>query len=203
MTEMEELIFGTGNKAKIQQVQGALGPLDIKVRGVNEFGAKIDVVEDGQTAQENAKKKAIAYARALGRTVFAMDNALYFKGLSDSEQPGLFVRRVGGIERSSDEEMVKSYVELIKKHGGRIEGWWDFGVSIARPDGNSVEDSIISPRLFVAQASDKVIPGYPLESIQIESGTGKYISEMTDEEQAIFWQKSIGEPLAKFVQANM
>ena len=39
------------------------------------------VVEDGTTAQENARKKAIAYAKALGRLVLSMDNALYFDDL--------------------------------------------------------------------------------------------------------------------------
>jgi inosine/xanthosine triphosphate pyrophosphatase family protein len=202
MSEVKELVFGTGNKAKIQQVQGALGEL-VHVRGVNEFDIHIEVEEDGMTAQENARKKAIAYATALGRAVFAMDNALYLNGLADNEQPGLYVRRIGGIERSSDEEMVESYRALVRSYGEQMEGYWEFGVSIAQPDGTSVEDSIISPRLFVAKASGRIVPGYPLESIQIDPETGKYISEMSDEEQAQFWQRNIGEPLSRFVQANL
>jgi XTP/dITP diphosphohydrolase len=202
MTEVKELIFGTGNKAKIQQVQGALGEL-VLVKGINEFGIDIQVEEDGKTAQENARKKAVAYANALGRTVFAMDNALYFNDLPDSEQPGLYVRRIGGIERLTDEEMVESYKELVSSHGEQMKGYWEFGVSIAKPDGTSVEDSIISPRLFVAKASDKIVPGYPLESIQIDPETGKYVSEMSDEEQAQFWQRNIGKPLSRFVEANL
>jgi XTP/dITP diphosphohydrolase len=202
MTEAKELIFGTGNKAKIRQVQDALGESAI-VRGISEFSVDIEIDEDGTTAQENARKKAIAYAKALGRTVFAMDNALYFKGLEDKDQPGLYVRRVGGIERSSDEEMVQIYKELIRSHGGQLEGWWEYALSIARADGTSVEDSIISPRLFVAEASKKIVPGYPLESVQIDPETGKYVSEMTSEEQILFWQRSIGEPLNRFIQTNI
>jgi XTP/dITP diphosphohydrolase len=203
MAETKELIFGTTNKAKIDQIQGALGTGSIVVRGIGDFGINIDIPENGKTAKENAKKKAVAYAHELGRTVFAMDNALYFKGLGDDQQPGLYVRRVGGLERSSDEEMIHSYVELIETHGGRIEGWWEFGLSIAQADGSSVEDSIISPRLFVSKASDKVVPGYPLESIQIEPDTGKYVSEMSEADQAAFWQRSIGEPLARFIDSNV
>ena len=199
----KELIFGTSNRAKIDQIQAALGDANIIVRGINEFDIQIDVVEDGATAQENAKKKAIAYAKAIGRTVFAMDNALYFNGIDDSEQPGVFVRRLGGIERSSDEEMINSYTGFIEKHGKRLDGWWDFGVSIANANGTSVEDSIISPRLFVSEASKRVVPGYPLESIQIDKDTGKYISEMNSREQALFWQKNIGDQLKEFVGANL
>ncbi|MFZ3010171.1 MAG: non-canonical purine NTP pyrophosphatase [Candidatus Microsaccharimonas sp.] len=202
MSEATELVFGTGNKAKIQQVQDALGE-DFIVRGINEFGTNIEVEEDGTTAQENAKKKSVAYTRALGRTVFSMDNALYFKGVADDEQPGLYVRRIGGIERSSDEEMVESYAEFVRRYGEQLEGWWEYGLSIAKADGTSIEDSIISPRLFVAKPSDKVVPGYPLESIQIDPVTGKYVSEMSSEEQVVFWQRTIGEPLSRFVRANI
>lgn len=202
MTEVKELIFGTGNQAKIQQVQSVLGD-SVRVRGVNEFDIDIKVREDGKTAQENARKKATAYASALRRTVFAMDNALYLKGLADNEQPGLYVRRVGGVERLTDQEMIESYRALIASQGEQIEGYWESGVSIARPDGTSVEDSIISPRIFVAKASDRMVPGYPLESIQIDPETGKYISEMSAEEQSRFWQQNIGEPLSRFIQANL
>tara|TARA_B100000378_G_scaffold211652_1_gene174682 strand:- start:1140 stop:1748 length:609 start_codon:yes stop_codon:yes gene_type:complete len=202
MNEVTELVFGTGNKAKIRQVQDALGE-DFVVRGVNDFSVDTDIVEDGTTAQENAKKKSVAYAKALGRTVFSMDNALYFKGVVDSDQPGLYVRRIGGIERSSDQEMVDSYAELVKRYGNQLEGWWEYGLSIARPDGESVEGSIISPRLFVAKQSDAIVPGYPLESIQIDPQTGRYISEMSSEEQAIFWQQTIGESLNKFIRTNL
>jgi inosine/xanthosine triphosphate pyrophosphatase family protein len=202
MSEAKELVFGTGNKAKVRQVQDALGD-DFIVRGINEFDIDIDVVEDGTTAQENAKKKSVAYANALGRTVFSMDNALYFKDLADDEQPGLFVRRIGGIERSSDQEMVDSYAELVRQHGERLEGWWEYGLSIANSNGSSVEGSIISPRLFVAKQSEMVVPGYPLESIQIDPETGKYISEMSAEEQATFWQRTIGKQLNDFVRTNI
>ncbi len=43
--------------------------------------------------------------------------------------------------------------------------------------------------------------GYPLESIQIDPQSQKYISEMTQDEQNNFWQKAIGQPLLEFVQS--
>lgn len=132
-----------------------------------------------------------------------MDNALYFKGLPDNEQPGLYVRRIDGVERSSDQEMVDSYAALIARYGTQLEAWWEYGLSIAHADGTSVEDSIISPRVFVAEQSSKVVSGYPLESIQIDPETRKYISEMSSEEQAAFWQKTIGGPLNTFIRTNV
>lgn len=202
MSEIRELVFGTSNRAKLQQVQDALGE-DFIVRGITEFGINIDVTEDGTTAQENARKKSVAYAKALGMTVFSMDNALYFKGVDDDKQPGVYVRRIGGIERSSDEDMVENYATFVGQYGEQLQGWWEYGISIAKADGTSVEDSIISPRIFAAKQSDTAVPGYPLLSIQIDPETGMYLSDMTDEERALLWRRTMGEPLRLFVRANI
>lgn len=198
---MSELIFGTSNPAKISQVQGALLPVDVTVRGIGDFGIELDVPEDGPTAADNARVKALAYAKELGQSVFSMDNGLYLDGLADDEQPGIYVRRIpGSTERPTDEEMIQYYTDLIAGHGGQMEGHWDFAVAIATAAGDVHETVIQSPRYFTATRSPKVIDGYPLESIQIDPESGKYISEMSTEEQDAFWQKAIGEPLAEFVQ---
>jgi XTP/dITP diphosphohydrolase len=142
-----ELVFGTGNRAKVAQVQGALEPLGIRVLSIKELGIELDVPEDGATAQENARAKAQAYALASGGTVFSMDNALYLNGLPDDEQPGLHVRRIpGGPERPSDQQMLDYYAELVGRHGGRMEGYWEFAIAIATPDGRLAETTIRSPR---------------------------------------------------------
>jgi hypothetical protein len=99
--------------------------------------------------------------------------------------------------------MVAAYAGIVGRHGGRMDGWWEYGMSIADASGNSVEDSIISPRIFVAEPSKTVVPEYPLESIQIDPQTGQYVSEMSPEEQAAFWQRTIGQPLSQFIRTNM
>ncbi|MFZ0547962.1 MAG: non-canonical purine NTP pyrophosphatase, partial [Candidatus Promineifilaceae bacterium] len=79
---MKEIVVGTGNPAKLQMVQSALIPLDIRVKGTKDIGLSLEVVEDGKTAEENARKKSTAYANAAGRPVLSIDNSLYLDGLS-------------------------------------------------------------------------------------------------------------------------
>lgn len=67
---IKQITFGTTNEAKIKQIRGALAPAGIEVNGVIDKSALPEVVEDGKTANENARKKALAYAKALGKTVF-------------------------------------------------------------------------------------------------------------------------------------
>jgi hypothetical protein len=43
--------------------------------------------------------------------------------------------------------------------------------------------------------------GYPLESLQLEKETGKYIAEMTEIEKEQFWQKNIGQEVQGFIKS--
>ena len=199
---MKELIVGTGNPAKLQMIQSALAALEITVKGTTELGISPTIHEDGQTAQENARKKSLAYAQALQRSVLSIDNGLYLSGLSDREQPGIHTRRISHQQtRASDEELLWHYAQMIERLGGTSEGYWEFAICLADQDGAVFEHTIVSHRTFVSQPSPVMIPGYPLESLQIEPNSGKYISEMAVEEQAAFWQRMIGRELCAFVRS--
>jgi len=199
---MLSLIIGTTNEAKIKQIMGALAPLRIPIQGIADKNKLPEIRENGTTAQENARKKAIAYAKAFGQTVLSMDNALYFEGLSTEQQPGIAVRRIPGSSgRPSDEQLLNYYSDLIKKLGARVHGHWEFAICVADPKGHARETSIISPRIFTSLPSPKFIPGYPLESLQIDPESNRYISEMSQQEQDLFWQRTTGKELCEFVKS--
>jgi len=196
------LIVGTRNKAKIDQIRGALQALSLDVRGLPDMEFA-EVVEDGKTALENSCKKAKYYSSVIGQPVLSTDNALYFDGLPEEKQPGINVRRIEGrTDRPTDEEALAYYSDLVKKLGGNIKGHWEFGICLAKPDGETLERIIKSPRIFVSTPSQAVIEGYPLDSIQINPETGKYISEMSRAEIDDFWQKTIGQELCDFIIAS-
>jgi 8-oxo-dGTP diphosphatase len=154
------------------------------------------VVEDGATVQENARKKATEYARALGETVFSMDNGLYFDDLPLEEQPGVHVRRINRqAKEASDAEMFEYYGSLVTRHGGTMRGRWELAICVASPAGILREETILMPRIFTDKRSEIVTPGYPLEAMQIDEGTGKYMSEMTDDEKKGLWEHFVGEKL--------
>lgn len=197
---MKKIIIGTTNPAKLAQLRDALSSIDILVEGIDKKLLP-EVIEDGSTAQENAYKKAIAYAKALGQTVFSMDNALFIDGLLLKDQPGINVRRIGGSIAVNDEELLEHGIALVKSLGGEATGYWEYGICIAKPDGKIFEITLKTPRVFTSKRSEKVVQGYPLESIQIDPETGKYISEMTSIEQAKFWQKNLGPELCSFVKS--
>ena len=198
---MKQLIIGTKNQAKVNQIKGALSSFNVEIIGLPTNTDLPEVIEDKATAKENARKKAIFYSQFLNKTVLSMDNALYIKGLNPDKQPGINVRRINGrTDRPSDKELLNYYQKILKPLGNRINGHWEFAICLAHPNGQFKETTIISPRIFTNQKSKKITKGYPLESLQIDPKTNKYISEMSQKEQDIFWDKMIGAPLKNFLK---
>lgn len=197
---MKEIIFGTTNKAKVDQLRSALKPIEVNVVGITR---KLDVDEDGNSALENARKKALAYAVDNNSAVLSMDNALFLEGLNEDNQPGVHVRRISGNDRLSDEEMLEYYSELIESLGGDIGGHWEYAFVLAKPSGELKESILLSPRRFVSVVSLNRVEDYPLEAIQIDPDSGKYIADMGKNEQELFWQKEIGGPVCQFISSSL
>jgi len=199
-TSMSRIVLGTSNPAKKEMVKDILAPLGIEVVSPADLKVHLDINEDGTTPQENSRKKAVAYMRVIGEPVLSIDNALYIQGLPPAEQPGLYVRRIPGRGgRPSDQELLEYYLGIIRRLGGEALGHWEFAIAIACPDGAIYEKTILSARKFVSKVSNVMLEGYPLESIQIDPETGKYVSEMSHEERASFWRRTLGDEIEEIV----
>ena len=201
---MDQLVIAVKNQAKFEQIRDALGSLDLELKSLAEFEKVKDfeVKEIGSNEVENAKLKAVGYARKLKETVLAMDNGLYLDGLKGGLQPGIHVRRIFGVEderRVSDGELLAHISGVIRGLGGKADGYWKFAVCIANPGGKVYETVFDSPRKFVWKPSRKVIRGYPVDSLQKDPETQEYISEMGFKKKARFWERIIGDSLCEFV----
>ena len=104
-----KLLFGTGNKAKLNVMKIRLEPLGIDLIGLEDLkkeGYTVpSVPETGNTPLENARQKAMAYYQAFKMPVFSCDSGLYFDEVPDEIQPGVHVRNVNG-RCLSDDEMI-------------------------------------------------------------------------------------------------
>lgn len=68
---MDKLIFATGNEGKMKEVRMILADLGFEIQSMKEAGINIDIVEDGQTFEENALIKARAISKETGCLVLA------------------------------------------------------------------------------------------------------------------------------------
>ena len=57
---MKTIIFATGNKDKMREIREIMADVDVEVVSMKEAGIVVDVVEDGETFEENSLIKAKA-----------------------------------------------------------------------------------------------------------------------------------------------
>jgi len=115
--KMTKVIFATGNKGKLKEIKKILGP-EYDLMTMAEVGFDGDIVEDGQTFEENAAIKARAvwdYVHAAGRQrciVMADDSGLCVDALDGG--PGVFSARFMGEDTSYD---IKNQYIIDKAEG--------------------------------------------------------------------------------------
>ena len=115
---MKRLILASNNKKKIKEMKEILKELEVDVKSLENENINIDVVEDGKTFEENAKKKAKEiYEFLLERgdkdfIVLADDSGLEVDYLNG--EPGIYSARYSG-EHGND---AKNNEKLLRKLEG-------------------------------------------------------------------------------------
>ncbi len=95
---MDKIIFATGNKDKVKEIQMILADLGVEVITMKDAGIKIDIEENGATYEENAMIKARAVAAYTDSIVMADDSGLEIDYLN--KEPGVFSARYLGEDTS-------------------------------------------------------------------------------------------------------
>ena len=158
---------------------------DIELVMPKMIGVNINVVEDGMTPDENAYKKAKQYYDATKLPTIAEDSGLYIDKFSQDEQPGLFVKRVNGIEGLSDDEVLKYYVDKINNYGGESLASYHTGVCLIDQDGKA-HTKLIEETKFLLTTKNyqkQNISGGVLDSISYDLDSNKYFYERTLEDK--------------------
>lgn len=92
---MKRLVLATQNKNKLREVSEILSPLGYEVISMSDAGlADMDVVEDGDTFEANALKKAKEIYAHVKCPVLADDSGLMVDALNGA--PGVFSARYSG-----------------------------------------------------------------------------------------------------------
>ena len=108
---MIELLVGTTNSGKLDEVQGYLKRLSFKILALQSLGKWPTVVENGATFEENALKKAKALAEYSGYLTLADDSGLEVDALNGA--PGIYSARYGG-EEGNDQKNNEKLLSALK-----------------------------------------------------------------------------------------
>jgi XTP/dITP diphosphohydrolase len=94
MTLDRPVVLATKNRGKISEFQELFEGSGIEIKTLDDFGPIPPVIEDGDTFEENAVKKAQFTSRILGIPAIADDSGLTVKALQGA--PGVFSSRYAG-----------------------------------------------------------------------------------------------------------
>lgn len=180
---MKKVLFATGNESKAKRFKKGLLDNNIEIITVNDIQEEVNIEENGKSAIENALIKARAYSNVCNFPVFAMDDNLYIEGIPEDKQPGTYVRRVNG-KRLSDDEMIDYYSNLANIYGkdGKLTCRWVYGIAVMSDNKEATYTWSMEDFYIVNKPSEKIHPGYPLDSISINKKLNKYFTDITEED---------------------
>jgi len=91
---VQTIVFATKNQGKLKEIRAIMANAPYEVISMSEAGLDIDVVEDGDTFEANALKKAVEIAQACGKIVLSDDSGLEIDYLDKA--PGVLSARYMG-----------------------------------------------------------------------------------------------------------
>jgi XTP/dITP diphosphohydrolase len=125
------IVLATRNAGKVKELQQLLKNFPIEVKSLNDFGPIPEVEEDGETFDDNAYKKALFTAKALGLPAMADDSGLVVEALGGA--PGVKSARYAG-ENATDEENIARLLDKMNGEENRRAAF-ECVISIAVPSG--------------------------------------------------------------------
>jgi len=131
MNNTVTLVIATRNQGKLKEISDLLKDYPVDIKSLDDFGPIPEVVEDGDTFEENAYKKASFTARVLGFPALADDSGLVVEALEGA--PGVHSARWAG-ENATDQDKCD---KLLSELNGRQDRQAAFEcvISIAVPGG--------------------------------------------------------------------
>ena len=179
-----KLIYATKNKSKARHMHDMLEGTSFDVISLNDLAMDLEEPEEsGVTPLENAIIKAKSYYKQIKQPVYSTDSALYFEGVDDKDQPGVFIKRIHG-ENLVGKDFQKYYMRIAKKYGGRIKAYYKNAICVVI-DENTIYQydgkDISSEDFYIVEKPHPYFEeGFPLNSLSVHIESGEYYNDIKD-----------------------
>jgi XTP/dITP diphosphohydrolase len=127
------LILGTRNVKKRGELQEILSDLGVELLDLTSFPAAPEVVEDGATFEDNARKKAVVLSKALHEWVLGEDSGLCVPALGG--RPGVYSARYAGEPCDDEANNDKLITELRPLNPEQRDAYYVCTAALADPSG--------------------------------------------------------------------
>jgi len=176
---IQMLVIATRNKNKLAEFKVILKDLALEIRSLDDFGPIPEAVEDGDTFDENAYKKAIHTAKVLGVPAIADDSGLVVDALDGA--PGVYSARYAGENATDMDNCEKLLKELELKGKRNRRAYFTCVLSIAVPSGPALT--------YEARCEGEILKeprgesGFGYDPLFYYAEYGKTFAELTMEEK--------------------
>jgi XTP/dITP diphosphohydrolase len=194
------VLIATSNKGKLRDFTGAAAVYGLSVQGLANFASLPEVVEDGVTFEENARKKAEYYSRyAAGELVIADDSGLSVDVLGGA--PGVYSARYSAKEETNGNSSdaannAKLICELNMVNEAQRTARFVCVISVARDGQEKAHFRGEAEGLILREPRGSM--GFGYDSLFYFPSLAKSFAELTPEEKATVSHR--GAALRKFLE---
>ncbi len=172
-----KLMIASKNKHKIEEIAELLQDIDVELISAVDFPEIPDVIEDKDTIEGNAIKKATEIANFTGMLTMADDTGLFVNALNGA--PGVYSARYAGENATYKDNRIKMLSEM--KDISDRSAYFMTVIALAIP--NKLIG--ISEGKVMGEITEKEIgtEGFGYDPIFLAKETGKTFGEMSSEEK--------------------
>ena len=175
----QTVVLATRNKHKLREILELLPGLKLELKTLDDFPGAPDVVEDGETLEENAVKKAKSAALFCRLWAIADDTGLQVDALGGA--PGVFSARYAGPGCSYSDNNLKLIAELSGLPPEKKAARFCCVMALSSPTGSVI---MVEGRLEGRIASaPSGVNGFGYDPLFLVPGTGKTLAELSPAEK--------------------
>jgi len=133
---MLEIVLATRNRDKIKEIKKLLNSINARLVSLEDFPGCPEVAEDGETLEENAKKKALVVSQYTKKLSLAEDTGLEVEALGGA--PGIHSARFAGDNATYGDNNRKLLKLMEKLPIEKRKAKFRCAAVLAKPDGGVV-----------------------------------------------------------------
>jgi len=130
---LDKILIATTNRGKLREAQCILSGLPVTLVTLDDFPGLPSAVEDADTFEGNAERKALHYARLTGLLTLADDSGLEVDTLGGA--PGVFSARFAGRQGDDAANNAKLIAQLVDVPMEKRTARFRCAVALADPGG--------------------------------------------------------------------
>ncbi len=175
---MRTYVLATANPDKAQEIRAILDGLDVTL--IPRPDDVPEVIEDGETLEENALLKARALCEATGMAAIADDTGLFVDVLNGA--PGVYSARYAGEDATYADNCAKMLRELTGVDAAKRTARFRTVAAVAYPDGSwFVVDGEVEGHIAEEPRGEN---GFGYDPIFVPEGTkGRSMAQLAPEEK--------------------